>query len=102
MSVPKHPSINALLDRLRADLGPKSFVVVDHWEGDLCAIGIAAPGDRQRLMYISTFPPEEPGFTVEREVASADSVLPYKGEGLVEVPTYSLLVDAVRQHLLLR
>ena len=98
--MPKHPSIAALLDRLRAELGPDSFIVVDHWEGALCAIGVAAPGDRQRLMYISTFPPEDQGFTVEREVASAAAALPYKSEGLVEVPTYALLVDALREHLL--
>ncbi len=49
----KDPSIVGLLDHL--DLSAHGWVVVDHWEGDRCAVGIASKGRPGRLVYVSTF-----------------------------------------------
>ena len=37
------PPIPTILDRLRSDVGPHAFDVLDYWNGDLCAVGIACP-----------------------------------------------------------
>ena len=56
----KDPVVLDVLDRLRSWLGPDAFVVVDHWEADLCAIGVASPRNVQVLVYISCLS-DQPG-----------------------------------------
>jgi hypothetical protein len=53
MGLAKDPSILALLDRL--DLSAHNWLIVDHWDADECAIGIARADQPRRLVYISTF-----------------------------------------------
>ena len=50
----KEPAIREVVERLRADLGEDVFVICDHWDADLCAIGIARLGAEATLAYIST------------------------------------------------
>jgi hypothetical protein len=50
----KGTSIRELVQRLRERLGAASFVVVDHWQQDPFAIGIANPQDPRVLAYINT------------------------------------------------
>jgi len=47
----KEPAAREAVDRLRADLGDDAFAVCDHWEADLCAVGIAQPGAEATLAY---------------------------------------------------
>ncbi len=49
----KDKSINSLINRL--NLKEHNWVVIDHWESDECAIGIANPHSLRILVYISTF-----------------------------------------------
>ncbi len=49
----KDASIEALITRL--DLPTRAWIVVDHWQGDLFAVGIASRRDPARLVYVSTF-----------------------------------------------
>ncbi|NQT38676.1 MAG: hypothetical protein HQ581_14360 [Planctomycetes bacterium] len=50
----KERAILDVVDRLRSDLGDGTFDIVDHWEIDLCAIGLALPRDHRILVYISS------------------------------------------------
>jgi hypothetical protein len=50
----KDDAILAALSSLRASLGDGSFVVVDHWPDDPCAIGIASTKDPSRLVYVAS------------------------------------------------
>ena len=54
-SEPKEASIRELLRQLHVRLGPATFEVVNHWDADLCAVGLTKPGVPLPLVYISTF-----------------------------------------------
>ena len=43
-----------LVARLRGRFGTTAFDVVEQWDRDVCAVGVMRPGDRARLVYIST------------------------------------------------
>ena len=49
----KGPSLDQLIDRLRRDLGPNAFDIVDQWARDPHATGLAAPWDHHVLAYVS-------------------------------------------------
>ena len=49
-----HGSIDAVLDRLRSRFGSEAFRITEQWDADVCAIGIARPGEPCRLVYVST------------------------------------------------
>ena len=53
--VRKDTSIWALIAQLAALFGGDSFQLVDHWDADLFAVGIASVKDERRLVYVSTF-----------------------------------------------
>jgi len=55
----KDKTINDFLIRL--NLAERGWIIVDHWEADICAIGIAHRNSPRRLLYISTFN-KKPGF----------------------------------------
>ncbi len=95
----KAESIAQVLRRLRQDLGADSFVVVDHWDADMCAVGVARPDDPRYLVYISTFP-DDGSLAFERERPPVDDDFPYDSDGLVEGATYDELAAAVRDHVL--
>jgi hypothetical protein len=49
----KDDAILDAVEHLRKCLGQDEFQIMDHWEADLIAIGIASPSDLQRLVYFS-------------------------------------------------
>lgn len=51
----KDSAITALVANLARDLPEGSFVISSEWDSDLCAVGIADPGDPSRLVYVSTY-----------------------------------------------
>ena len=51
----KDPRIHDVLIRLRDRLGGKAFEVIDHWDADLCAVGIGRPSDNRFVAYVSTW-----------------------------------------------
>jgi hypothetical protein len=51
--LPKVDAIEELLARL--SIQERGWVVVDHWEADRCATGIASVRDSRRLVYVSVF-----------------------------------------------
>jgi hypothetical protein len=95
----KDQSIVRLLDGLRARLGLRSFDVVDHWEGDSCAIGIARPDNHSVLVYISTS--GEPGerCSVSLELPpQPGSDIPYTAAGDHDAASLDELAEIVRRH----
>jgi hypothetical protein len=96
----KDPSLDRLIARLRADLGPDTFDIVDHWDGDRHATGFAAPRDHRVLAYVSVLSNDTDAIFVERELPpEPGSDLPYQTVGNSSAITYDELVDILRKHL---
>jgi hypothetical protein len=96
----KDDVIIRVLDRLRHDLGAGAFDVVDHWEADLNAVGIASPKNHGVLVYISTSGQSEERYHVELELPPAPGDdFPYQDAGSFSQLDYPQLLDIVRQHL---
>ena len=75
MTLAKDDSILAVLERPK--LATRGWRVVDHWDADRRAIGIAAEGYPRRLVYVSTFglaPADGVGADAYGVVAAGDAV----------------------------
>ncbi len=95
---PKCQEIRALLKRL--PISDRGWVVVDHWEGDLSALGIAHTRDLRRLVYVTTWRQSQGRYSYICEVpgetsAPTDFVHGERKEDVDEVT----LVDALMRHL---
>ena len=99
MILNKDKSILQLLDLL--GLEERGWAVNDHWEADLCAIGITSTSSKGRLVYVSTFDKPEGKFDYECEAlrceAEGDTEYEIVDEG-VDVGFHDL-VEAVERHL---
>ncbi len=62
----KDRSIAALVARLFVRF-PEKIEVVDHWDSDLCAIGVRLKGRPAPLVYVSTWKKETGRFSVVLE-----------------------------------
>ncbi len=49
----KDPRIIGVLRHLEATLGVSTFVITDHWEADLLAVGVTNPSNPNALAYIA-------------------------------------------------
>ena len=99
MRVTKSIPIIELLEYLSIYLGPNDYQIVDHWDGDLCAIGIASCRDKHHLVYISTY--EQPRgsyyFECEKSLSSELSECTITKQGnLVDLQS---LITVIQQHL---
>jgi hypothetical protein len=96
----KDPAILAALDRLWALLGPDAFILSDHWEQDLCAVGIASPRNPGVLAYISCYgePPGHFGYELELPSPACDE-FPYLVAGTGSGLSFEELADVVAGHL---
>jgi len=95
----KDATIIELLDWLRERLGD-AFAINDHWEGNLCAIGISAPGNPAQLVYISTWRRPSGYYAVELESAPPpDSEMPYEEIGEFDFVSRDELLGIVKTHL---
>lgn len=72
----KDASIEALVDRL--GLPTRGWIVVDHWQGDLFAIGIASAREPARLVYVSAFGKRSGLFDYQCELPPANSDEAYR------------------------
>ena len=96
----KDPAILAALDRLRSRLGPDAFVVADHWEPDLCAVGIVSPHNAGVLGYISCYgePPGRFGYELELPSPPGEDI-PYQVAGTGSGVSFEELAGVVAGHL---
>jgi hypothetical protein len=97
----KDPAITELLERLRERLGPGAFAIVDHWEADPCAVGIARPRDTGVLAYLSTFNLPAGRYDVELELPPGPAQdLIYREAGKHWDVDFETLAEVVRRHLI--
>jgi hypothetical protein len=94
----KNDAVLKLLSRLQYRLGGGRFQIVDHWESDLDAIGVAHPRNRELLAYIAAYGPED--FYVELELPPEHgSELPYSVAGQFRSLTFDEVAQIVAKHL---
>ena len=99
----KDDAILDAVEHLRKCLGPDEFQIMDHWEADLIAIGVASSSDLQRLVYFSLESGGERRFYVSLEAAPTEgSELPYMGCGEFNNVDLEKLTEIVAEHLGLR
>ena len=96
----KDSSITLAVDQLRARFGADAFVIRDHWEADLFAIGIETPHEPGRLVYIATTEARPDRFDVSLELPpkGADE-LPYTSAGDWANVEWQEVVTLVGEHL---
>lgn len=84
--------VGALAGRLDAD----QFQLIDHWDADLVAIGIARADDPARLVYVSTWqqPPGHYAFECEEAHPEHEHAVGERADTV----TFDQLVDALRRH----
>lgn len=93
----KETSITSLVEKFSRDLGEDDFLIIDHWESDLCAIGISKKKDEERLVYISTFNRPKGEYYYELEYSSKDKFVSASNkEG---VANYCELLKIIKKHL---
>ncbi len=97
MDLAKDPSILGLLDRL--DLRAHGWVVVDNWDADECAIGIAREEWPRRLVYISTFDMGPDRYAYDCEEPTGPDLTDYVVVNRGVVAGLQALKSVIRQHL---
>ena len=99
----KDGAILDAVEHLRMRLGPDEFQIIDHWEANLIAIGIASSSDLQQLVYFSLESGGERRFYVSLEAAPTEgSELPYMDCGEFNNVDLEKLTEIVAEHLGLR
>ncbi|MGN6106549.1 MAG: hypothetical protein ACTHU0_15695 [Kofleriaceae bacterium] len=93
----KDATIEALVARL--NLPARGWTVVDHWEADRCAIGIASAREPDRLVYVSTFGKRNGLFSYECELPSADPENMYRVAGEGTDVHFEELLEVMISHL---
>jgi hypothetical protein len=83
----------------RLDLSARGWTTEDHWEGDLCAIGIRAESSDDRLVYVSTYGMSEGRYYYECEAASAESAAEYVVVKEANDVSFEQLLAAMHSHL---
>jgi hypothetical protein len=81
---------------LRAE---NAWIVVDHWDADLCAIGIARADRPRQLVYISTFGRSQGRYDYQCEVPSGPSEDAYVTTAAGKDVDFETLLRAIRKHL---
>lgn len=98
----KDATILEVLARLEEELGQGGFQVVDHWDADSRAVGVASPDDPGRLVYVSASggSPDRSFYECEtpRAGASGDD-FPYDVAESADDVDIERLVAAVKHHL---
>ena len=75
------------------------FVVIDHWDADQNAIGMASPDDPRRLVYIAWYQEPERYFVELETSPSNDSDIPYETIGTFSSVNREELAAIVKEHL---
>jgi hypothetical protein len=103
MKLQKHHTITRLLPRLRKRLGADAFDVVDHWDADLRAVGLARPDDHAVLVYVCTHGLPNGRYFASLELPPAQAGEPwanhpYTPAGERDRLTFEELVEVIRKH----
>ena len=93
-------SVRELVRALSQRLGEQSFAVVDHWDADSTAIGIASVRDPRVLVYVSVNE-DAPRYFVSFETPPAGewAYHPYTPGEQTSVGTLDELASLVEKHI---
>jgi hypothetical protein len=92
--------ILVFLSRLEKSIGSSGFVVTDHWENDLTAIGVSSPNDADILAYVSCFNKVEGHYNYELELPAVPATeMPYTVAGRGSDVPLDELIRIVTVHL---
>jgi uncharacterized protein (DUF433 family) len=95
----KDKSVTELVKWLEERLCQR-LLIVDHWDADMSAIGVARPGNPNQLVYISTWGRDPDHYFVELEAApSPGSDLPYETLARYQELDRENLLKIVQEHL---
>ena len=97
MIVRKDSTIRELLALL--GLASRGWQIVDHWEADLQAIGVATQRDPRRLVYVSTFSRAPGRFDYQCETAAGSDDDSYTTTATGHDVDYETLLCAMEAHL---
>jgi hypothetical protein len=95
--ISKDPTIVQLISIL--DLETRGWKIVDHWEADTCAIGIARANDLRRIVYISTFKKEAGRYDYECEFPAGQRKTDYDVTDRGVDVCYEQLLKVLQKHL---
>jgi hypothetical protein len=87
------------LDQISQRLPPGSFVVVDHWEADPFAIGLARPSEHDYLVYITSDRDVHGRWFLSRELPRKHDVELYHEAGSDQFADIDALSNAIAEHL---
>jgi hypothetical protein len=95
----KDRSLRELVSNLAERLPPKSFIVVDRWEADPFAIGLARPSDPDHLVFITSDRDVNGRFFMLRQLPSDSDRVPHRAAGADQFQDIEALADAIADHL---
>jgi hypothetical protein len=93
----KHRSIADLVKRLR--LAERGWGIVDDWDADLCAIGIARDDRPRQLVYVSTWRQKRGRYWYECETPKGRAATDYLVVDTGEDVPFETLLRAMKRHL---
>jgi hypothetical protein len=86
--------------RLSEIFGDQAFDVVDHWESNFCAVGIAQKMNHSILVYIDNFEQDNDTYHVELERPPFPGTnLPFSSAGSFEKVSFEDLCTLISRHL---
>ena len=96
----KSKFIRDFVGALTEHLGVEAYAVVDHWEADRCAIGVASPADLSTLVYVRVYD-AAPRYFLSFELAPAGewSNHPYTPDEEVSTDSLIEVVGLIQRHL---
>ena len=97
MNLTKEQSIVNLLECL--GLTERGWLIVDHWEGDMCAVGVAARSSPRRLVNVSTCNKKEGLYDYECESPSGQGEDEYEVADAGQDVAFDVLLLAMAKHL---
>ena len=97
----KDPSIQEVLGMVAEAFGTEGWTVMDHWEPDMFAMGIARADDPARLVYVSTWRRMPGRYFYECETPPATEE-PRRAESSEEYVDSVRLLEVIGRHLRLR
>ncbi|MEY4578668.1 MAG: hypothetical protein RL701_3371 [Pseudomonadota bacterium] len=96
----KHEHLQQTVAELERLIGAGAFAVVDLWEGDPLAVGLASPNDARVLAHLVVDPDRPLAFFVELELPPQGITdIPYTPAGTFEQLTLSAVVELIVSHL---
>ena len=97
MKLVKDKSILDLLARL--GIKARGWLVMDHWDADLCAIGLGAQKEPRRLVYVSTFRQKADRYYYECEIPCGPELADYSVVEEAENVDFETLLSVLERHL---